>query len=286
MTIYRAEDPVRCYTNADHAGIVSAGEIVVDRKVADDMIIPNRIHTTIAKARMVREAKGRAFNCKRGLNRNAGIPQNNSLADKMTGGSFVNTLTGHNSNSTTSQLTEIRTKQLQYSRMETAAGQLFKSAEKMAGTAGNALFGQEEGTELKKEAVSEIKNFVNSYNLLLGHLNSSGEAVDTAYGKKLMSYASENAEMLKKAGITIGTGGKLSLDESRLKMAKPADLKAIFSEKNSFGEKTGKFADDIRKVAGEKIDELEKSLLYGSAGYTRKGISALEYDRGRYRSEA
>lgn len=254
------------------------------------MIIPDRIHVSITKARMVREAKGRALNCKRSLTKAGGGTARSSsvtrLGNQPAAQRLIDNILGQNRTAAAAQLAENRAKQMLYTRMETVAGMLSRNAENLLKTGENSVFGQEDEAGKKKEAVAEVRNFVNNYNLLLGRLNSSGENTDTAYSKKLSAYVAGCAGALEKIGITAGSSGMLSLDENRLKEAESADIEAVFHEKDSFGEKAGKLAEDIREMAEEKMAALERSCCYGSAGYTRYGTAATGYDMGSYHSKA
>lgn len=252
------------------------------------MIIPNRIHVSITKARMVREAKGRVLSCKRSLAKGSRTSSGSStrLGNQSATQRLINNLFGQSSTTAAAQLAENRAKQVVYNRMETAAGRTARSAENLLKTGENSIFGQQDEAQIKKEAVAEIKNFVNNYNLLLGHLNSSGENTDTAYSKKLSAYVTGGARVLEKIGITAGESGVLSLDEKKLKEAELADIRAVFHGEDSFAEKVRKQAEDIRNMAEEKIADLEKSSYYRSTNYTRYGTSVTGYDTGSYHLKA
>lgn len=271
------------------------------------MMIPNRIHVSITKARMNREAKARVLSCKRSLAKSSSKTSRSSsatgaknssavrkgssststrLGNQSATQSLLNNLFGQSSTTAAEQLAENRTKQMLYTRMETAARMTAQSADNLLKTGEDSIFGQDDEAQMKTEAVAEVKNFVNNYNLMLGRLNSSGENTDTAYSKKLSAYVTGSAKALEKIGITAGSSGILSLDEKKLKGAETADIKAVFHGKDSFGEKVGKQAENIRDMAEEKVTALEKNSYYSSANYTRYGTSVTGYDTGSYHSKA
>jgi len=243
---------------------------------------------------MIRVAKGRALSCKRSLaksssSKSSSLKSSSSstrLGSQSAAQRLINNMLGQTNTTTAAQLAENRTKQMRYIRMETAAGMTAKNADNLLKTGEASIFGQEDEVQMKAEAVAEIKNFVNNYNLLLGRLNSSGENTDTAYSKKLSAYVTGSTRALEKIGITAGNSGVLSLDEKKLKEAELSDIKAVFHEKDSFADKVGKQAEDIRKMAEEKVTALEKSSYYSSTNYTRYGTSVAGYDTGSYHSKA
>lgn len=261
------------------------------------MIIPNRIHVSITKARMNREAKARVLSCKRSLAKSSSKTSRSSsttgakssstgLKNQSTAQRLINNLFGQSSTTTAEQLAENRTKQMLYTRMETAARMTAQCADNLLKTGEDSIFGQGDEAQMKTEAVAEVKNFVNNYNLMIGRLNSSGENTDTAYRKKLSAYVTGSAKALEKIGITAGSSGILSLDEKKLKEAELADIRAVFHGKDSFGEKVGKQAENIGDMAEEKVAALEKNSYYSSANYTRYGTSVTGYDTGSYHSKA
>lgn len=254
------------------------------------MKIPNRIHMTITKARMTRVAKGRALSCKRyqaNVNSKTGYSSSATrLGNQSATQRLLNSILGQTGSTTTEQLAENRTKQMLYTRMETAAGMTAWNADNLLKTGEDSVFGQSDETQIKKDAAAEIKNFVNNYNLMIGRLNSSGESTDTVYSKKLSSYVTGSTKALEKIGITAGSNGTLQLDEKKLKEAEMTDIKAVFHEKDSFAEKVKGQAEDIKKMAKEKVTALEKSSYYSSTNYTRYGTSVTGYDTGSYHSKA
>ena len=176
--------------------------------------------------------------------------------------------------------------QLFYTRMQTAAGQVKSSAEKLLKTGENSIFEQEDTAKAKEQAVEEIKNFVNDYNILMGRLNSSSDATDTTYRKKLQDIAVAGKKELEKVGITIGKNGTLSLDDKKLKEAELSNEKSLFYTKGCLGEKVKTVSDLVYKHAKEKVQTLEKESYSLSANYTRYGTSANQSTRGYYNSKA
>lgn len=247
------------------------------------MKIPNKIYTSIYKARTARIAKQKTLSSRMKTTTTA-----KSSASRTSGAtraqSYLNQLTGKNNSSVIEKLAQNSSDQLFYSRMQTAAGQVKSSAEKLLKTGENSIFEQEDTA--KEQATEEIKNFVNDYNIMMGRLNSSSDNTDTTYRKKLQDIATAGKKELEKVGITIGKNGTLSLDDKKLKEAELADEKSLFYTKGCLGEKVKTVSDLVYKHAKEKVQTLEKESYSLSANYTRYGTSANQSTRGYYNSKA
>lgn len=249
------------------------------------MKIPNKIYASINRARTARLAKQKTLSSRMKTTTTA-----KSSASKTSGAArtqaYLSRLTGNNNSSVIEKLAQNSSNQLFYTRMQTAAGQVKSSAEKLLKTGENSIFEQEDTAKAKEQAVEEIKNFVNDYNILMGRLNSSSDATDTTYRKKLQDIAAAGKKELEKVGITIGKNGTLSLDDKKLKGAELSDEKSLFYTKGCLGEKVKTVSDLVYKHAKEKVQTLEKESYSLSANYTRYGTSANQSTRGYYNSKA
>ena len=249
------------------------------------MKIPNKIYASINRARTARLAKQKTLSSRMKKTTTA-----KSSASKTSGAArtqaYLSRLTGNNNSSVIEKLAQNSSDQLFYTRMQTAAGQVKSSAEKLLKTGENSIFEQEDTAKAKEQAVEEIKNFVNDYNILMGRLNSSSDATDSTYRKKLQDIAAAGKKELEKVGITIGKNGTLSLDDKKLKEAELSDEKSLFYTKGCLGEKVKTVSDLVYKHAKEKVQTLEKESYSLSANYTRYGTSANQSTRGYYNSKA
>lgn len=254
------------------------------------MKIPNRIHTTIIRARMNRVAKERVLSCKRKLAKTVSTTSRKSSPNYKEQKTAVNRLTtsilGKGNTTNEEKLAENRAKQYLYSRMESAAGWVISNAEKLLETGEDSIFAKSDKEQEKKAAEMEIKNLVNNYNIMMGRLNSSGETVDTAYAKKIQGYVMGSSRMLGKLGITSSDTGILQLDEKKLKNADLADMQTIFNGKGSLAEKINEQAKLVKKRAQEKIESLKRSNYAISSNYTCYGKSENGYDGSSYSFKA
>lgn len=79
-----------------------------------------------------------------------------------------------------------------------------------------------------------VKSFIEDYNDTIeeaGESNTRGVLRNAAW---MTSITGSNANLLLKAGITIGKGNKLELDEDILKEADISTLKTLFTGYNSY----------------------------------------------------
>ncbi len=108
--------------------------------------------------------------------------------------------------------------------------------------------------------VSAIKTFANEYNDVIeqsGKVNASDVASDTRF---MMSLTSTMSNSLSKIGITVGTDGKLSVNEDTLKEANMTKVKALFSDEYSYSGQVSQKAGSIENSA------VRNSSLYTSSG--------------------
>ncbi|NBH13430.1 hypothetical protein D3Z36_04390 [Lachnospiraceae bacterium] len=86
--------------------------------------------------------------------------------------------------------------------------------------------------------------------------------------------------LLAKAGITIGKGNKLELDEEELKEADISVLKSIFTGSYSFGDQIGGKAVSISNASARaKAVNTSKNATYTRSGTYTGGYSRTERNR-------
>lgn len=249
------------------------------------MKIPNKIYTSIYKARTARLAKQKTLSSRMKTTTTAKSSASGTSAAARTQ-SYLNRLTGNNNSSVIEKLAQNSSDQLFYTRMQTAADRLNGSAERLLKTGADSVFEQEDTAKAKEQATEEIKNFVNDYNIMMGRLNSSSDNTDTTYRKKLQDIVTAGKKELEKVGITIGKNGTLSLDDKKLKEAELSDEKELFYTKGCLGEKVKTVSELVYKHAKEKVQTLEKESYSLSANYTRYGTSASQSTKGYFNSKA
>lgn len=121
----------------------------------------------------------------------------------------------------------------------------------------------------KSKLSDGIKDFANKYNDVIeqsGKVSSKEVSQSMSYMKSMTSTMS-NA--LSKVGINVGTDGKLSVDEDKLKDADTSKLKTLFYGSTSYGAQIMDRATEVAKNA------LTSNSLYSSTGQVESTLSSL-----------
>lgn len=88
------------------------------------------------------------------------------------------------------------------------------------------------GQRAVDKVASAMKAYVSDYNNVVSAAKNSTLSNKTAYVANMMSSTAANADKLSEIGVTIGMGGKLELDESKLKAADISKVQELFSADN------------------------------------------------------
>ena len=92
---------------------------------------------------------------------------------------------------------------------------------------------EDEDTEIDETMISRIKAFAETYNNAIDSANPDDNETKH-YLKKLKALGKSHAEELGELGISIERDGKLTIDESLLKMVDSSKVRKAFSETNDF----------------------------------------------------
>lgn len=115
-----------------------------------------------------------------------------------------------------------------YGKVAEAAGSVQSSIEKIRKAS-------EEDTDL---LVSAVKSFVKSYNSMIEAAADKEVVNDSSISSRitvLSSLSNGYTEKMDSMGLMAGKGGKIEIDEDKLKAAKASDIKDLFAEKSSYG---------------------------------------------------
>lgn len=130
---------------------------------------------------------------------------------------------------------------------------------------------EETGEEVEAEdydwdAITKaVKTFIGNYNSLVEHLGSSDTKILLRNASWMTNITDKAKNLLSKAGITIGKGNKLELDEDALKEADITTLKSLFTGYGSFSDKIAQKAESIGKESANAAARAK------GAAYTRNG---------------
>ena len=156
------------------------------------------------------------------------------------------------------------------STLKKDADTLKKSVDKLAS---DDLWKQTAGVTDKDKIVSAVKDFAENYNDVLSQaskVNNKDVSLDVGYMKDMTKTFSK---VLDKVGINVGTDGKLSVDEDKLKNADDATLKNLFNGATTYG---AQIADKANNISN---DVIRNNSLYGNGGLITDSVAGL-FDKG------
>lgn len=183
---------------------------------------------------------------------NKSSSQTNSLLSSVEKNGSTNTFLQKLNNKSSKQLKE-------------AAESLSDYASKLSDDGKDSLFARAEASGSTAELVENIKGMASAYNKTVKYLNSSDSTLDKFYQQELKSYLSDNADVLKKVGITKKSDGSISIQEDVLKAADLDSLKAAFGSTSGFSEKVG-------YVGGRVAQNASVSSASILGGYNSSGL--------------
>lgn len=131
------------------------------------------------------------------------------------------------------------------------------------------LWKQTDGKYDMDKIVGAVKTFANEYNDTLtqaSKVNSKDVAQDVRY---MSSMTNTMSKALSKIGVTVGTDGKLSVNEDEMKKANVSSIKSLFSGAVSYGSQIADRASEISR------DTVMNSSIYGSNGTLSSSLSNM-----------
>lgn len=173
---------------------------------------------------------------------------------------------------TTSQFTNVRDKvasekesALKISKENESLSSL-KSTAKSLETNAKSLAGMDFDESTKEEIYSAVKKVVDSYNSVVDSSGKTDLASISQSVKWMTDSASVREKQLKNLGITIGTDGKLSVDEEKFKAANLTDIKSLMAGKSSYVSGLAQRATGLYNLASNQISSSSGKSLYSSSG--------------------
>lgn len=115
-----------------------------------------------------------------------------------------------------------------------AALSLREHGEALSAAGKDSLLAKAEASGSTKDVVSEIKGFIESYNVMITNMKKNNDTVNKAYDKQLTEEFETHKEALEAVGIKANEDGTLSVDEKVLEGASLEELKALFGKSDSF----------------------------------------------------
>lgn len=141
-----------------------------------------------------------------------------------------------------------------------------KSAAKTLETDAKSLSEMDFDTTNKEDLYAAVKKVVNSYNSVI---DSAGKTDLTSVSQSITwmkTAANSRQTQLNNVGITIGTDGKLSLDEEKFNKARTLDIKSLMSGDSSYVASMSQRATGLYNLAANQISSSTGNTFYSSSG--------------------
>jgi len=141
-----------------------------------------------------------------------------------------------------------------YNKVSTTADSLQKSVDAVS-----AL--KEDASE--EDTLKAVQNYVKDYNSFIDAAKDTGNTTITGRADAIQSNTASYSKQLSSLGISIGSDGKLSLNEDTFKASDKSEMSSLFSAKASYGYSVKVSAG---MAASNANYEATKTSLYTSNG--------------------
>ncbi|MFI3201401.1 MAG: hypothetical protein R3Y54_07730 [Eubacteriales bacterium] len=180
-------------------------------------------------------------------------------SDSSSSSSFTDTSSSFINNATLSTTDQAALSK--YQNVETATSDLVASAETLASTTNNSLFG---GDSLDMEAVyEEVSSFVNSYNDMMSEGSTSSTFINSQVSS-LSSLTDTYSSSLASIGITINSDNTLSIDEDQFKSSSSEAVTSVFNGSTSYASQVGERASFINYLADKEVNSTSSYSVAGT----------------------
>lgn len=185
------------------------------------------------------------------------------------------------SKSTSTSLASDSTKTL--AAIDSAADKLKESADALINKGTDSLFKEKEVTVKNEDGTittskqydmdgiyKAVSGFVTNYNSLIDSVAKSDSSAVLKAASNMTNITSLYSKTLEKAGITVGSNNKLSVDKAKFEKADISTLKSIFNASPSFAYSISSQASYIDYAASR---EALKANTYNGAGFYSNNYS-------------
>ncbi len=141
-----------------------------------------------------------------------------------------------------------------------------KSAAGSLDTAAQAVADLDYDKSSREEIYSQVKKMVDGYNAVVKNANKS-DIVSISQSVDWMKADSKSmATELKEIGITVGSDGKLALNEDAFSKAELSSVKELFEGSSGFASAVAKRASGIQKLAANQMSANLGKTFYSATG--------------------
>lgn len=172
-------------------------------------------------------------------------------------------------------------------RIESAADDMKDSAAALQANGTKSLFKEvtvkgedgKETTGYDTDAIYKaVKKFADDYNSLLDTASESDTTSILRAAKNMTNYTKINERLLSKAGITIGSDNKLTVDEEAFKKSDMRNVRDLFQTRGSYGYQ---IMTQASMIDAHAKTEAAKANTYGKTGmYTYNYNTGELYNSG------
>ena len=113
-----------------------------------------------------------------------------------------------------------------------------------------------------------VKSFIEDYNAVVGQAGDSDTKNVLRNAMWMTDITDSVKNLLSKAGITIGKGNKLELDEDALKETNVMTLKSLFLGSGSFADKISQKAASMSNAAANAVARVRGTTYTKNGGYS------------------
>ncbi len=155
------------------------------------------------------------------------------------------------------------------STVKAESTELVNTTAKLINTGKDSLFANADKYD-KDAAYKAVGAFVSDYNATVDALKSVSDISVQSAGSSMQRITSIMSKGLSKIGITVGSDGKLSLDEKSFKDADISNVKSMFNGTGSYAGIVSASASRVSSQAANQINRSNGSLYgsqYGNQGY-------------------
>lgn len=150
------------------------------------------------------------------------------------------------------------------SAVKTEASGLSSSAGKLTDTGKGNLF-QSKDTYDADAAYKAVSEFVNNYNDTVAALAKTDNIAVKSSGNSMIRMTNIMQNSLSRVGVSVGTDGKLSVDEEAFRSADMNTVKSLFGGSSSYAKIVGSSAERIQAAVSNQ-QRLGTGSVYGRTG--------------------
>ena len=162
------------------------------------------------------------------------------------------------------------------SSVKTKASELNDSAKKLTATGKDSLFSKD-GYD-KDTVYKAVSDFVSKYNNTISSVKGTDNVAVNSAANSMTRMTGIMRNSLSDVGISVGTDGRLSVDEEAFKNADESKVKNLFNGNSSYAAVVSDSASRITSQASNQLANAGGSLYGNSGSYYNNFTSGLFYN--------